>query len=221
MELSDIWGPAADRLLIVGLTGGIASGKTEVATELERLGARVIDADVVAREVVKPGNPAYEKIVDEFGKGILDEEGRIARDRLAEIVFADDRKRRLLNEITHPAIFLEIVKQVTEYADGLSAGKVPAVVIDAALIVDAGVSSVFDILLVVTAEDSSRVARLIENRGISEEEARERISSQVPEAERVNMADTVITNNGSIGELRIEVRKVWEQISVEALELYS
>jgi dephospho-CoA kinase len=217
----EVWGPTGDSLLIVGLTGGIASGKTEVDRELKRLGALVVDADAVAREVVEPGKPAYETIVREFGDIILDGLGAIDRPALAAIIFNDGEKRSLLNNITHPAIFQEMIRRVRVYADGRGPEDVPAAVIDAALIVDTGVTGVFDLLVVVSAEEESRVRRLVETRGMSESEARGRITSQVPDSKRVAMADIVIENNDTVDDLRAGVSEVWEEISRRARKVYS
>jgi dephospho-CoA kinase len=216
LSLKQLWGPAADSLLIAGLTGGIASGKSEVTAELKRLGAEVVDADQVARDVVMPGAPAYEKIVESFGKGVLDGSGQIDRAALAREVFCDEQRRQALNGITHPAIFAEIAVRIDSYADGLADDDVPAVVVDAALIVDVGVSGVFDLLLVVTSDERKRMRRLVEFRGMPEAEARERIASQVPEEDRISMADIVIENNGSLEDLKARVAEVWRVISYRA-----
>lgn len=213
MSIREMWGPAGERLLIVGLTGGIASGKSEVAEELARQGAEVIDADLVAREIVVPGAPTYKRLVEEFGKGILDGSGSLDRTLLAKVIFGNEDKRRLLNGITHPAIFSEIAVRINSYADNLQEGDVPAAIVDAALIVDIGASGVFDLLLVVTSDESRRFGRLVEFRGMADSDARERIESQVPDGKRLARADIVIENNGSLEELRSRVAEVWEEIS--------
>lgn len=213
-----MWGPAADRLLIVGLTGGIASGKSEVTSELARLGAKVVDADQLAREVVLPCTPTHERLLEEFGGNILDGDGRIDRARLAAVVFGDAEKRNLLNGITHPAIFMAIAERLNAFVKELAEGDVPAAVIDAALIVDVGITDVFDLLLVVTSEEDRRVARLLEARGMSPREARDRIDSQVPDSLRTASADILIENNGSLDDLRSRVAEVWREISRKARE---
>lgn len=217
----EIWGPAGERLLIVGLTGGIASGKTEVDRELIHLGALVVDADQVARDVVGCGTPTYRRLLNEFGEGILGVDGEIDRAALAGMVFGKPEKLQLINGITHPAIFQEMLRLVSEYAEGLGPEKAPVAVLDAALIVDTGVSGVFDMLIVVTADEGLRVKRLVEMREMDEAEARSRIASQVPDARRVEMADMVIENNGSIEELRHGVSEAWEDIVGRARRDYS
>lgn len=212
MNLSEIWGPAADQLLIVGLTGGIASGKTEVANELERLGATVIDADRVTLQVTKPGTPVYEALLEEFGGGILGENGQIDRNALSRIVFGNEAKRKLLNSITHPEIFKEIIEGVNQHAESIRPRDVPAVIVDAALIVDVGVSGVFDLIILVTADEDVRLSRLLEKRGMSVAEAKARIASQAPDSKRHESADLVIENNGSIEQLRSKVDEAWKEI---------
>jgi len=212
----EVWGPAGDRLLIVGLTGGIASGKTEVDRQLERLGATVIDADQLARDVVLVGTPTYDTLVRKFGDCVLGSDGCIDRAALAGIVFGDSEKRALLNSITHPAIFQEMIRRVRERADTLESGDVPAVVLDAALIVDAGVSGVFDLLMVVISDVETRVRRLVENRGMSPEEARARIASQAPDSKRTAIADIVIQNDGTVAELEEKVGGAWARVAERA-----
>lgn len=220
MGHSEVWGAAGDRLLLVGLTGGIACGKTEVALELSRLGAMVIDADSVARDVTAPGGEAYSAIVEYFGKEVLDRSNEIDRGVLAGMVFDDQSKRLALNAITHPAIFSEIIHRVGEYASDLDTTDVPAAVVDAALIVDVGASSMFDLLLVVCAEEDERIKRMIADRGMNESECRSRISSQIPDCSRLEMADLVIENNGTLNELRRAVGDTWNEIERRARELY-
>ncbi len=218
MSLKKIWGEAAGKLLIVGLTGGIASGKTEVALEFARLGAKVIDADEVARDVVLPGTSAYHSLVEAFGEGILAQDGAIDRAALADRVFADERKLKKLNRITHPAIFAEIARRVSDYARLRRPEDVPAVIIDAALIVDVGAAGVFDVLVVVSAEGDTRLGRLVERRSMSEEEARGRIASQVSDEKRLEMADILIRNDSSLEELKENVALAWTEIARRAGE---
>lgn len=221
MGHTEVWGSAGDRLLIVGLTGGIASGKTEVDRALEGLGATVIDADEVARGVVQPGWPAYEACIKEFGEGILGPDSCLDRAAVAALVFKDEEKRQILNRITHPAIIGEIIRRVDAKARGLGPGDVPAVVVDAALIVDVGASAIFDLLLVVTASEEARRRRMVTDRQMSEDDARGRIASQIPEDARVAMADLVIRNDGTLHQLKDAVARAWEEISSRARSAYS
>lgn len=217
----EVWGPAGDNLLFVGLTGGIASGKSEVDRELSRLGAFVIDADQVARDVVLPGEPTLENLVEHFGRTILDDDGCLDRAALAEIIFSDEEQRRAANGIMHPAIWREMSARASAYAERRSSEQVPAVVLDAALIVDTGVSGVFDLLVVVSADEETRVGRLTASRGMTEGEARSRIASQMPEEARLAMADIVIVNNEGLSELRDRVAGAWREIADRARRDYS
>jgi dephospho-CoA kinase len=211
-----MWGPEAEGMLIACLTGGIASGKSEVSKEFRSLGACVIDADVLAREVVEPGRTAYIQIVDEFGDGVLTGSRELDRKALAEVVFNDRAKLDRLNSITHPAIFKGIAEGIQDYARSMKPGDVPAVVVDAALIVDVGAATVFDMIVVVVAAAEERVRRMVQLRGMDEAEARARIASQVPDEERVEHAQLVIVNDGTFEELKAKVGEAWERIKAEA-----
>ncbi len=217
----EVWGPAGGRLLIVGLTGGIASGKSEVDRELERLGLPVVDADALARQVVEPGTLTYETLVRRFGDCVLDEHRCVDRAALASIVFGDEEKLVLLNSITHPAIFQEMMRRVAERAETLGDGEVPAIVLDAALIVDVGVTGVFDLIVVVIADEETRVRRMTSERGMAEAEARERIAAQAPDSERQSTADIVIENDSTIEELHRRVSEAFERIAERARKDYS
>lgn len=221
MALSSIWGPAADRLLFVALTGGIASGKSEVTAELVRLGAMVVDADKVARDVVMPGREAHRMIVERFGDRVLDAKGMIDRPALAEIVFSDSESLDFLNSVTHPAVFREMAVRANDYAESMREQDVPAVVMDAALIADIGAEGLFDRVVVVVADEESRLARLVEKRSMDPEDASRRIDSQMPDERRIKAADVVIRNDGTLRELRNRVAAVWEEIASEAKTLYS
>lgn len=216
----EIWGAAGRKLLVVALTGGIASGKSEVAKQLEYLGITVVDADEVAREITLPGTVALARIVEEFGTGVLAEDGTLDRAVLGELVFSNSEKLELLNGITHPAINAEIISRVNQRAEALAEGEVPAVVVDAALIVDIGAGGIFDMVLVVSADEELRVSRMVEHRAMKEEEARYRIASQVSDERRKAMADLVILNNGTLSELQNEVRDACAVITEKAFEAY-
>lgn len=220
MGHAEVWGRAGESLMVVALTGGIASGKTEVSRHLQRLGATVIDADLLARDVTAPGSPVLEAIAKEFGSGVIGRDGSLDRQALASEVFGDERSLKVLNSLTHPAIFSEMHRRVDEAARSLTPGTVPAVVIDAALIVDAGVSNIFDLVVVVTADAEKRVVRMAENRGMSEEEARSRIAAQVPDSKRLQMADIVIENDGTLEELRSSVEDAWRDIERRSRAIY-
>ena len=193
-------------MLLVGLTGGIASGKSTVSALLAERGAEVIDADHIARQVVMPGTPAWCKIRDHFGPGVLHPDGQLDRQALADIVFADKSKLALLNEITHPAIFARI-------ADRLEAhhGQDVVVVLDAALLIEAGLAEGVDVVVVVHSPREIQVERLAA-KGVGATDARNRIASQLEPEKRLASADIVIDNSGSLEDLGRQVDKLWEDL---------
>jgi dephospho-CoA kinase len=193
-------------MLLVGLTGGIASGKSTVSAMLAERGAEVIDADHIARQVVMPGTPAWCKIREHFGPGVLHPDGQIDRQALADIVFADPGKLALLNEITHPAIFARI-------ADRLEAhhSQDVVVVLDAALLIEAGLADGVDVLIVVHSPREIQVERLTA-RGMPQRDAGNRIAAQLEPEKRLARADIVIDNSGSLEKLGRQVDEVWEEL---------
>lgn len=197
---------------VLGLTGNIASGKSTVARMLADMGARIIDADLIAREVVEPEKPAWIDIVKKFGPEILSPDGTIDRRRLGEVVFADEGKRRLLMDITHPRIKEAVRERLSEYRKE----NVPVVVIEAALIVESGgLREFLDGLIVVTADEEAQIERLIKRSGYTREEALARIGSQMPAGEKALHADYLIDNSGTEEETEARVRRLWEEISRE------
>lgn len=191
-------------MLRVGLTGGIAAGKSLAARTLRDLGALVIDADALAREVVEPGTEGLAAVVDAFGPGILDGEGRLDRPALAAVVFSDEARRETLNGIVHPA--------VRARAAELEQAAAPETIVvhDMPLLVETGQHRNFDFVLVVDAPEEERIRRMAADRGMSEDAARARIAAQASAAERAAAADVVLTNDGTAGELVKAVRQLWE-----------
>lgn len=179
---------------VVGLTGGIACGKTTVAKMFGDLGIPVIDADELAREVVEPGTPGLRQIVDEFGNRVLDDNGRLDRKKIADLVFNDAKARETLNAIMHPLIGAAGAERVMEY----ESHPAPYVLYEAALLVETGTYKAFYALIVVSAEESSQRLRLIARDGYTVAEANARIASQLPLARKVAVADYVVTNNGDL-----------------------
>lgn len=192
-------------MYLIGLTGGIASGKSTVADLLQDLGAEVIDADQVAREVVLPGTAGLEAVVAEFGKSILDENGQLSRAKLAGIVFADPRKREKLESIIHP-----IIQKRTQ--ELISKSNKDVVVYAVPLLVEAKVSYPFDFVVTVEAGVKTQLDRLLRTRGMSESEARARIAAQTSESERVQRADFRLDSSGSLEDLKLQVEVLWEEI---------
>jgi dephospho-CoA kinase len=197
------------RFLLVGLTGGIATGKSTVHDMLASPSVRVVDADALAREVVEAGTPAYARIVAEFGKDVLQPDGRLDRARLAEIVFPDEVKRKRLEAITHPAIRARFERIM---ADLEKAGFDGILVWDAALLVESGGSKNMDRVVVVTTDPATQLRRLMARDGCSEEAARARTASQMPLAVKARYADYVIDNSGTREQTDARVREVYRAL---------
>ncbi|PKR84387.1 dephospho-CoA kinase [Heyndrickxia camelliae] len=196
---------------IIGLTGGIASGKSTVSNMLKEKGFTVIDADIAAREVVNVGEEAYKKIVQEFGEEILHEDLSINRRKLGEIVFHHEDKRLLLNSIVHPAVrkYMNDKKE-----EAISAGK-KSVILDIPLLFESNLTYLVEKTILVFVEEGIQLKRLMERNQFSESEAKARMSAQMPLKDKISLADAVIDNNGSINETAIQLNKLincWEMI---------
>lgn len=202
-------------MYLIGLTGGIASGKSVVAQRLKAHGAVHIDADDLARQVVEPGEPALAEIEREFGKGVVDENGRLNRAALAAVIFTDPERRVALNAITHPAVKHKAHELMVE-AEAANSDAV--IVYDVPLLVEARVDSdhAFDLIVVVNASMKTRISRLMELRGLSREEAMHRLNSQVSDTERLAIADVVIDSNGTIDETLRQADALWSRVSNSA-----
>jgi len=202
-------------MLIVGLTGGVASGKTAVSQVLKEEGAYIIDADQIARELVQPHKPAWNELVKAFGKEILQEDEFINRKKLAEKVFGDLRHRKHLNQILHPQIKEEMDRRTKEIGQ-----KDPdaIVVIDAPLLVELGAHRKVDKLIVVTSTPTQQMERLKERDGRSPEEALGIFSAQMPIEEKVKLADFVIRNEGSLEETKKRAREVFQELKNGVLQ---
>lgn len=194
-------------MTLIGLTGGIGSGKSTIARRLAQHGAVVIDADLVAREVVEPGTPALQAIIAHFGVEILNPDGSLNRAALGEIVFTNAREREVLNSIVHPAV----QRRTTELF--ARAGEDNIVVYDVPLLVEAQPDYHFDAIVVASAPEHVRVERLMEHRGMLESEALSRIQSQAPEEERLKIANHVIDTSGDINHTYAQVDALWKQLA--------
>lgn len=190
----------------IGLTGGIASGKSTVAAMLRELGATVIDSDQLAREVVRPGTPGLTQVVMAFGPGILTPDGAMDRTKVGAIVFADPDQRRRLEGIVWPL--------VREASDALAAAAGPGAVVihDIPLLVESGQQARFDAVLVVDVPAETQVARMVSDRGWTEEDARARIAAQASREQRLAAATHVIENTGTLEDLRHRVTEVFEDL---------
>jgi dephospho-CoA kinase len=192
---------------IIGLTGGIASGKSSVARIMEKLGGVIIDADKLAREVVAPGEEAYHSIVAEFGAGVLNPDRTINRQALGKIVFADPLARRKLERITHPAIALLAEQKLA----ALREKGTRVAVYMAPLLIEAGVTSRVDEVWVVYADKETQVARLMERDGLGRDEALLRLDAQMPMEEKLKLGKVVIDNRGTPEETERLVMDIWER----------
>jgi dephospho-CoA kinase len=191
--------------VVVGLTGNIATGKSEVARVLAELGARVIDADQIAHEVMCPGGPAYHHVVEAFGPGVLAADGTIDRAKLGAIVFRDPAALRRLEAAVHPATIVEVDRRIALAAE-------PVVVVEAIKLIEAGMHHHCDALWVVTAPRWLQIARLVARRGLSQEEAALRVDAQPPQEEKAALADRVLVNDGNLDRLRQKVEAAWAQL---------
>lgn len=197
---------------IVGLTGGIGSGKSTVAEIFSGLGAKVIDADEIAREIVKPGKDAWQRLISEFGKEILNDDRTLNRSLLAKAVFEDQTKRESLNGIMHPEIQKEIISRIHKYRSE-SKEKAGVVIIEAALLAEKkGLLKLIDILILVSVDEKLRISRIKKRDGLSSEEILLRIRSQMSDEEKANLADLVIDNTGSIERTELQVKKIWKTL---------
>ncbi len=194
---------------VVGLTGGIACGKTTVAKMFGELGIPVIDADILAREVVEPGTPGLARIVEAFGDHVLDAEGRLDRKRLADVVFEDAEARAKLNGILHPLIGAAGAQRIAALQDTSA----PYIIYEAALLVETGSYKAFSALVVVSASESVQKARLEERDRFTADETVARIASQLPLAEKTAVADYVIVNDADLAATRSQVAAVHEKLA--------
>ncbi len=193
---------------VIGLTGGIGSGKSTVAGYLKDLGAAVIDLDKVGHEVLKAGGPAYQKVVEVFGKAILDAGGEIDRSRLAEIVFQRPKRLKRLNQIMHPEIDKILNAKLEEYRRR----GVKVAVLEAAAMLESGKAAQVEEIWVTLAPAATVLKRLRERSGYSEAQAKARINSQLTDAERVKQADVIIDTDVSLDELKARVEAEWQKL---------
>jgi dephospho-CoA kinase len=197
-------------MLNVGLTGGIACGKSTVAQMFVALGAHLIDFDKLAHEVQEPGKPAWKEIVKYFGDGILNQDDTINRNRLAQIVFTDKKKLEALNNIVHPLVYnlwqerLVKIKRQAEHAIVLS---------DVPLLFEGKMQDLFDLTMLILISPAEQIIRLMARNGLSSDEAQIRLQSQMPIADKIGLADIVIDNSGDIAQTEKKVAEIWQQLN--------
>jgi len=193
---------------IIGLTGGIGSGKSTVSRFLAELGAMIIDADKIGHEVYRPDTETWRQIVKTFGSGILAADNTIDRKKLGIIVFGNQQELQRLNAIIHPQITAEIKKRIEEYRRRA----VKVVVLDAPVLLEANAKNLVDEVWVAVANDGNVVKRAAARTGLTEQQIRDRIRSQLPNSERTKNARVVINNDGTPEDLREKIKELWEQI---------
>lgn len=195
-------------MTLIGITGGIGSGKSTVTDALASKGSCIIDADLVARDIVAPGSPVLKRLAETFGEDIIDEHGALRRAVLAARAFVDAAHTEQLNTITHPAITArtrELIDQAMQRGEQI-------IVHDSALLIELGLHRSVDLVVVVTAPEELRISRLVQYRGIDEDDARRRIAQQMSDDERRAVADVVLDNSGTREELLEQVDLLWERI---------
>ena len=201
------------KVLRVGLTGGIASGKSTVTRMLRSLGAVVLDADQAAREVVEPKQPAWRRIRSVFGPEFFHADGQLDRKKLGGLVFADATARRQLDEIIHPEVFAFLERQVEELA---AAAQHRLVCLDIPLLFETGYNSQVDVTVVVFVDGQTQLRRLMDRDNLSEQEAQERIAAQMPLSEKARLADYVIDNNETLEATQQQVTILWQRLCQRA-----
>lgn len=195
-------------MIVIGLTGGIASGKSTVSQTLAELGTAIINADETGHELLKPNTEAWSDIVAAFGEGVIGENGAIDRSKLGDIIFRNPEARERLNAITHHRIYALVENKINE----LRRKGAPVAVVEAALFIEAGWFPLVDQLWVTVAPEDTLIQRLRNRNGFTEEQARARINSQLSSVERIKHADVVIDTDCSLEEVKGKVRKLWQKL---------
>jgi dephospho-CoA kinase len=198
-------------MLLVGLTGGIGAGKSTVARMLEKRGAVVFDADVLARQAVAPGTPGFDQVVERFGPNVLAPGGGLDREALASIVFSDPAARRDLEGIVHPEVRRMFAEGCEEYRESDR-----VVVFSAPLLVETGMHTAFDLLIVVSAPVATQIERLMRGRGMAERNVQARIAAQLPLEAKAEVADILVDNEGTLEDLERRVELVWRDLDARA-----
>ena len=197
-------------MLLVGLTGGIGTGKSTVARMLEKRGAIVFDADVLARQAVAPGTHGFDQVVERFGPNVLAPGGGLDREALASIVFSDPAARRDLEGIVHPEVRRMFAEGCEEYRDSDR-----VVVFSAPLLVETGMHTAFDRLIVVSAPVATQIERLMRDRGMAERDVQARIAAQLPLEAKAEVADILLDNEGTLEDLERRVERLWRDLDAQ------
>ncbi len=198
-------------MLLVGLTGGIGSGKSTVARMLADRGAVVFDSDVLAREAIARGTPGFDRVVELFGPGFLGPEGDLDRAKVAELVFHDDELRAKLERIVHPEVRRRIAEGVQQHA-----GTERVVVVDSPLLYETGAQEMFEVIVVVSTDPATQLARMMTDRGMDEDDVRARIAAQMPLDQKAKAADVILDNEGTLEQLEGQVDRLWQDLAARA-----
>ena len=201
-------------MLHVGLTGNIASGKSYASMKFAELGAHVIDADRIVHELLADGTKTHRKVIEAFGDDILRGDGSVDRKLLGRIIFCDPEKRLLLNRLTHPAIGKEIRRRITAI-EKTSAGGI--IIVEAALMVETGSYHNYHRLIVVSCDPASQVSRLMDRDNLTSEEAKDRISSQMPIEEKLKLADYTIDTSGTLRQTHMQVESIYRDLLIQEM----
>ena len=203
-------------MIVIGLTGNIGSGKSTVARRMQNLGAKIVDADQIAREVVQPGTPALQDIANNFGPDVLDSTGGLDRKKMASIVFADPRAIMILNQITHPRIIDEVNRKINKFnREAKTRAGSGVLVIDAPLLIEVGLDHIVDEVWVVKVDPKVQIARLTKRDSLTTEEALRRIAAQMPQEDKIKRATRVIDNSGEKSETVKQVDRLWNEMLAE------
>lgn len=194
--------------MIIGLTGNIGCGKSTVARHLAYLGAEVLDADLVAMEAVCPGTPALEKIKQEFGTGMITEDGHLDRLKLASVVFDDPASLAKLESIIHPEVIKVVSEKVAKYREGNGVSK--HLVVEAPLLIETGMHDMMDEVWVVIADQDVQISRVMKRSKLSKEEILKRINAQMPQIDKCRYADRIIDNSGTLENTIQQVENIWK-----------
>lgn len=202
-------------MLLIGITGGIACGKTEVAKVFQKKGAIILSGDQIGKEVVEKNRRVLSQLVKTFGQGILKKDGTLNRRKLGEIAFASHEVRDKLNQIVHPHLLKELGRRIEKLRRKCKGG---VAVVDAALIVEWGLEKELDYLIFVESKREDKIKRLQKEKGYSRREALDRIKSQLPEIIKKAKADFVVRNDKKLSHLREKAKRIWGQIMAEQVE---
>jgi dephospho-CoA kinase len=193
---------------VIGLTGGIASGKSTASEILKQLGAYIIDADLIAREILEDDFCVVDRLLKAFGPGIIDDEGNIIRSKLADKVFGDAKGLKTLNDITHPVIIDKIIRQINNIKKGTRT--FPAIIVDAALLIESGLYRHVDQVWLVKVDRNKQIERLMARDNITKQQAINRINSQMSNEEKERFAQRIINNNGDLSDIRRQIQYLWQ-----------